>query len=123
MAREISNSDDVIDSRDVIERIEELSDEDYGPLEDEEFHELEHLKALREEGEGFPDWEYGATLVNDSYWEDYAKEWFDEVYGHELNVAGHLAPYVTIDYDQFATDLQADYTDVDFDGVTFWVRA
>ena len=75
---EITNSTDVIDSRDVIERIEYLEGEGViardeidgdDEVEDEETAlELQHLKALAEQAEGYsPDWQYGSQLIRDSY--------------------------------------------------------
>jgi hypothetical protein len=142
MARQISDLDSVIDSRDVIERISELLDRITIPDHDctpvgacaqcDEFNrgvdpedelELESLRNLERVAQYADDWIYGATLVRDSYWEDYAREYFDDVYGHEIDKTSSVAAsYLTIDYDQFASDLQVDYTDVDFDGVTYWVR-
>src|SRR5678810_1054818 len=97
---EVSNSDDVIDSRSIIERIEELEGDrdsytddtvpDYDDLEDgqtlravawakenpDDAAELKALLALQSEAEGYcEDWEHGATLIRDSYFETYAQEY------------------------------------------------
>lgn len=88
--REINNSDDVIDSRDVIARIEELEGMD--SRDDDEAAELATLQSLASDGEGYSDWKYGAQLVRDSYFEDHARE------------------------------LRMDYSSIEFDGVTYWVR-
>lgn len=124
-----SNRDDVIDSRDVIERIEELEGELEGleSLEDaatasleDEWAELKALKALADEASGYADdWEYGAALVRDSHFKDYAMELADEI---GAIPAGLNWPMTCIDWDQAARELQMDYTQVDFDGVAYWVR-
>ena len=71
----ISNTDDVIDSRDVIERIEhlrqlrqpgpvDLGDEDDAQAQDDLFAELAALEKLAEEASDYaPDWEYGEALI------------------------------------------------------------
>ena len=156
MARSIDNSEDIIDSRDVIERIEELEGEreslqqdvedateqaneaetddestDAGEamrvaqnaLDDwdnsEEAGELAALKALAEEGEGYSDWEHGAQLIRDSYFQTYAMELADEIGATSDNDAW---PLNCIDWERAARELRMDYSGIDFDGVTYWVR-
>jgi hypothetical protein len=174
MSKTISNRDDLIDSRDVIARIEELQEEINGaeisedngataqrddngtvvvetatcgncdkewndalisgstptpsgrcPYEaiHKEIAELKALEALQEEAEGYcPDWKYGATLIADSYFEDYAQELAEDL-GY---TGGHNKPltwpFTCIDWEKAADELQQDYTAVEFDGVTYWVR-
>lgn len=142
-----SNSDDIIDSRDVIARIEELRDErdslkedranvtesdldgynaavdtlrewiqDYGP-------ELEALEALQEEAEGYSngDWPHGATLIRDSYFTEYAEQLAEDL-GRTNGNQSSRWPFNCIDWERAASELQSDYTAVEFDGVTYWVR-
>jgi antirestriction protein len=118
MTREISNSEDIIDSRDVIERIAELT-EDEDRTEDETA-ELEALKALAEEGADYaPDWSYGEALIRDSYFVTYAQELADDIGAIDSKASW---PLTCIDWEQAARDLRMDYTAVDFGGVTYWVR-
>lgn len=117
--KEISNSDDVIDSRDVIERINFLeSDEE--SLDEEGKTELKVLKELEEEASGSPDWKYGETLIRDSYFEDYARELADDI-GAVDSKAGW--PNNCIDWEKAAEELQQDYMSVNFDGIDYWIRA
>lgn len=115
MSKEISNADDIIDSRDVIERIAEL-EADEERTEDES-EELAALQALAEEASQYaPDWEYG---VRDSYFEEYARELADDIGAMDRNANW---PLCHIDWEAAADSLKMDYTSVDFDGVTYWVR-
>ena len=164
----ISNSDDIIDSREVIARLDELqSDRDDLELECDDAEEAfltiagvsydnatqddiesddaeaaegvvlarraaiaewdndngAELKALREladEAEGYcPDWKYGAPLIRDSYFKSYAREYAEDTGELDKNLSW---PHSCIDWDDAARELQMDYTAVDFDGVTYWVR-
>lgn len=133
----ISNNDDMIDSRQVIERIEELQaawdeatgDEcgDYALSEDDwsvglgedDARELVALLELAEEAASADDWEYGVTLIRDSYFQDFARELAEEL---GVIPPAYTWPTSCIDWEQAARELRMDYWSVDFDGVTYWVR-
>jgi len=155
MANTIDNTDDIIDSRDVIARIEELEaerealdetldemDADYNRAsygedgaehdaliqarkaleewDDDNAAELAALKALADEASGYAaDWTHGETLIRDSYFKDYAMELAEDIGAIDLNARW---PMTCIDWDQAARELQYDYSAVDFDGVTYWIR-
>lgn len=149
--------DDIIDSRDVIARIEELEaerdalqetvyewenaigdtdeeDEKQAAAEElgraeidlEEWDasdaadELRILKALADEASGYAaDWRHGEALIRDSYFKDYAMELAEDIGAIDRNAQW---PNTCIDWDQAARELQMDYSAVDFDGVTYWIR-
>lgn len=114
----VTNYEDIIDSRDIIERIEELSG--FDTRDADEQRELDALEALQNEAEGYaPDWKYGAALVRDSYFETYARE-----LAEELTTGGVVLnwPYTCIDWAEAARELKMDYTELEFDGVSYWVR-
>lgn len=158
-----TNSDDVIDSRDVIARIEELQEErsalETAIVEAQEAYdeadgqrdteakreaaaqaaqealdakvalvswdeeneaELAALTALAKEAADYAaDWEYGETLIRDSYFKTYAQEFADDIGAVPADTAW---PLTCIDWERAARELQQDYTQVDFDGVAYWVR-
>jgi DNA repair exonuclease SbcCD ATPase subunit len=170
MASSISNSDDTIDSRDVIERIEELEAErealaetleetrsaheeaeaaqaavnegdeeadhdlasklddlttkleqaqhELTEWDDENGDELKSLKALQEEAEGYCDWTNGAQLIRDSHFTEAMQELCEDIGDLPKDIPG----YLVIDWDATASNLRADYTSVEFGGVTYWVR-
>jgi hypothetical protein len=114
---EITNAEDIIDSRDVIARIEYLESED--ELDGWDQDELNALKELQLEAEQYsPDWVYGSTLIRDSYFKDYAQELAEDI--GSIDREGW--PYTCIDWEQAADELKQDYTQVDFDGVSYWIR-
>lgn len=171
MAAEVCNTDDVIDSRDVIARIEELegerqdcadrideAQEEYDNAETtadrdgvdfvdrerlrseidsaramlaewdrDNTEELKGLEDLAEEAEGCAeDWFYGAQLIRDSHFKDYAQELAEDTcpFSRGSDEAKLLEswPYRCIDWRQAAEELKQDYSSVEFDGVTYWVR-
>ena len=122
-----SEHDDVIDSREIIERIEELREELNGEptsgSRDELYAELRALEKLDSEGrDASEDWEYGVTLVNDSYFVEYAQELAEDI--GAIGRGGEASwPMYCIDWDKAAEELQLDYWPIEFDGQTFWVQS
>jgi len=148
----------VIDSRDVIARIEELESEretladavteresEYQEakedeaiddaalaLEDakdaltawdeDEGQELKTLQALADEASGCADWQYGETLIRDSYFQQYAEELADDCGMVDAKVSSRW-PYTCIDWERAAEELQQDYTSVEYGDVTYWIRS
>jgi hypothetical protein len=185
MARDISNSADILDSRDIIARIRDLEgtledqfnedntssldcedcngtgtvscavdpNEDGSPMQDEDCdtcdgtgeteviggqtfedwltnqaenggdedaQELIALRALAEEADGASDWAHGEALIRDSYFEDYARDLHEDINGRD---AGKGWPFDCIDWEEAADALKQDYSSVDYDGVTYWIRS
>jgi len=122
----VSNLDDVIDSRDVIERIEELESalknflDENDVLLEENFPEWEELRALRalasEASQYSADWEYGETLIHRNYFEEYMDELVEECY----DLPKDLPYWCSIKLDYVA--LEQDYISVDFDGQEYLIR-
>lgn len=115
--------DDVIDSRDVIEAIEELEaqlDDEGANMDEDDKELLSALRALAEEAEGYaPDWHYGATLISDDYFEQYAEELADDIGAINRN---DRWPLNHIDWTAAAAELKQDYTSVAFGDVKYWTR-
>jgi len=134
----ISNDQDVIDSRDIIARIEELEadienidDMPEGDMlkntveGDEMRAELKVLKSVADECEGCGDWKYGETLIRDSYFTDYTEQLIDDCYELPKEFKSGKWPFshMKIDFEAAAEELKSDYMSVEFDGVTYWMRA
>ena len=173
MARTISSSDDVIDSRDIIARKDELESEredlvsavesasealsdhqaeeppnsveesgddgeeyaewsaklselktalvdatsELDEWDEDNGDELKGLVALCDEAPG-DDWEHGATLINESYFTDYCQELVSDIGDLPKDIPG----YLVIDWEATANNLRADYTSVEWEGTTFYVR-
>lgn len=137
-----TNTDDIIDSRDVIERIEELEAErsELGDaLHDattvrakraakkaldawnasDEARELKALVALASEAEGYAaDWKHGECLIRESYFTEYCEQLLEDI----GDLPKDIPNYIVIDWEATARNLKVDYTEVDFDGVTYLIR-
>ena len=124
-------TEDTLDSREIIERIEELEAE----LEDSDNHseddfadmarELAALKALASEAEDSPDWQYGETLIHDSYFTEYTEQLIDDCYpevSKALASSDWPMTCLKMDYEKAARDLKVDYMPVEFNGSTYWIR-
>jgi hypothetical protein len=133
--------DAYIDSRDVIARIEELESELADAIDDasncvedgEEFDpdkwaekgfadydELEALRALAAEASGSPDWAHGETLIREDRLEEYARQLAEDC---DMLPREHRWPFNCIDWEEAANELRLDYFDVDFDGITYFIRS
>ena len=140
----ICNTDDVIDSRDIIERIAELEAEQadlmdgHTVLEDlsaeqrkalldweaENAEELDTLRKVAAEGESSPDWSYGEQLIRDDYFVEHTEQFIDDCYEMPKALNSGEWPYrhMKIDYEAAADGLKQDYFDINFGGVTYWIR-
>ena len=85
----------------------------------DEATEYKALKELEEQAEGYSDWKYGAQLIRESYFKDYAQQLAEDICAVHADATW---PNNCIDWDQAARELEQDYTRVDFDGVDFLVR-
>ena len=104
----ITNLDDIIDSREVIARMDQTDD----PLE------YDRLNALAKQCEAIAkDWEHGEVLIRDDHFKTYAID-----LAESCEVLPTTWPLNCIDWDCAADLLQEDYMSVDFDGVRYWIR-
>ncbi len=138
----IDNTESVLDSRDIIERIEELEAErenyttqnaEHGVTPEmidalhaawavanpEDAAELATLHKVARQAEGYcEDWRHGATLIRDDYFVEYARELVTDC-GY---ISAEMPWWIKIDWAATAENISIDYTSVDFDGVTYWIR-
>lgn len=137
-AEETDDEDEATALRETAERIDALADgEEFGEttgayhwwltnlgadagLDRDESEELAALEKLAEDASNYAaDWGYGETLIRDSYFEEYAQQLAEDI--GAIN-ADATWPNNCIDWECAARELQSDYTAVDFDGVTYWIR-
>lgn len=104
----------VIDSRDIIERIEELEGQD--ELEESEKEELALLKEF--EDENIPEWNDGAILIDSDYWVEYVKELLEDV----GDIPRDLPHYIAINWDKTADNISQDYSIITVNGNDWYYR-
>jgi len=137
----IDNSESVLDSRDIIERIEEIEQAREAYIEENagedasadvrtsqgdawalffpgDAAELAALSKLAKDGEGAADWHHGETLIRDDYFTEYVCELLEDC----GEIPRDLPHYVAVDWHKTAENVRVDYFPVDFDGVTYWLR-
>lgn len=115
--RSIDSTETVIDSRDIIARLEWLGDE---PEDEYDAEEHRKLAELARECESLSsDWRYGEILIRQDYFEEYAREMLEDC----GTIPADLPRWVIIDMERTAENMLADYTDVEFDGETYYIRS
>lgn len=114
--RDISLDDDILDSRDIDKRIEEL--EGIDERGEEEDDELRVWLEFREQASG-SEWKYGQTFIADSYMEDYARELAEDIGSVSRDQAW---PYCHIDWEAATDALKMDYSEIEVEGRSFWTR-
>lgn len=128
--RTITNSDDIIDSRDIIARIEELQGErdsweesgegtEWEAENPDDAEKLKTLESLAEEGKTYSgDWEYGAILIHEDHFTDYCQELVSDT----GDLSSDILNYLVIDWEATAENIRQYYSKIDFDGQTYLVR-
>lgn len=109
-------------AQETLDALEEKLDEANETLEEYEFDdqsELDALEVINEEGEGYTsDWRHGETLINESYWKEYVQDLLADL----GELPKDLPSYIEIDWEKTADNLAADYTTIEWDGVSFYIR-
>ena len=165
---DFSWGDDLIDSRDIITRYEELQDEYQSLLEDleaakedldtfsnehenddPEDHIVESFQNLQEvledaqsaldgydkseldiltevvsQGEQSPDWHYGEALIHEDYFTQYIEDLINDCYEmpKEINTGNWPWNHMHMDWESAAEDAKQDYTTIEVEGKTYYIR-
>lgn len=126
-----SNSEGILDSRTIQERIDELELDGVVPLdqvseedEPEDFdrddaEELQQLLAFKDEVGNDDEWDCGISFIRESYFEDYARDLAEDIGAISSDAQW---PATCIDWERAASELQMDYSAVEYDGITYYYR-
>lgn len=146
MSKPIEASE-ILDSRDIIERLEELTEhfealheqeteegkttmafDDWREALPDDFDNLEEYKELcnlQSECEGYSDWHHGEQLIHEDYFTDYIEELIKDCYPipKDMDSGGWPYRHMTIDYEAAADEAKCDYAEAEFMGHTYFIRA
>lgn len=115
-------AEDILDSRDIIARIDWL-----GPKEDcdpDDLEELEALLDLQDQAQYVDDWIHGEALIADDYFTEYSKDIIEGCYDDITSErTGWPYCHVTVDWKAAAEHLKVDYMDLTFMGKDYWIRS
>lgn len=132
-----TGTEDTFDSREAIERIDELTAEfvdstDSDPadimsvddwrhgLTEGDAAELVALIALRDECDTYvSDWTYGETFIHEGYFTAYCMEMLSEL----EYLPTDMPSWIIIDGDATADNMKEDYTAFEFMGSTYYARS
>jgi len=116
-----------VDTRDLYARLRYLEgeveydedDNEVSLLEEDEQEEMRQLQEIEKEVDGYSgsDFNDGVTLIAEEDFEDYAREFADDVGAYASG--SHWPP---VDWKQAAEELQMDYTSVEICNRTYWFR-
>lgn len=145
----VDNSQDTLNSKDIVARFDELqyakdeidelkekskdellTEQEQLDLESwlEEFDEDEYeiLQEVVAEGENTSNWVHGAILIHEDYFVEWTKQIIRDTCELQLpeqfNSGEWPWRHITIDYEEAAEELLLDYFDIDFDGVTYYIQ-
>ena len=122
---------DYFDSRDMVERIEELealedlfldpesSEEDKAEWTRELDNELGQLREFAD-SVGNPEWIHGMTFIAEHHFEDYAQELCTDLGYLTGDIPGFIAS--NINWEGIADDLRVDYSEYELYGNTYYAR-
>lgn len=99
----------IIDKESDIESLESDFDKD----EQEELAELENLESEISE------WRHGETLIHEDNWINYVKEILEDYGDTPMN----LPWYVVINWEETAETLKSDYSEIEYQGSTYYYRS
>lgn len=129
--QELDLTADIIDTRDIIARVEDLkslkddheTDPEGGHWSDEDAQDLDTLTAILDDLKGYGgdeqwrgDW-YPLTLINESHFVDYCQDLVCDCY----DLKG-IPTFVHIDWEATSREMRVDYSEVTIDGVTYFYR-
>lgn len=114
----IDGTEDLLDSRDILARIEYLAG-DESELDEDERAELAELRRFVDAFEGSEDLSDGVTLVRDYYFTEYVQDMLEDC----GDIPADFPSFIHIDWEWTAQEVRYDYSSAEIFGETFWHRA
>lgn len=87
--------------------------------------ELDPIQSFSREGEAYPDWECGTTLIHEDYFTEYTKQLIKDCWEmpEEMESGNWPWNHLAIDYDAAAAEAKQDYGTIEFEDETYYLRA
>lgn len=82
---------------------------------EDELKEIEEIDTIEDNCSEFT---YGETLIADFYFEDYCRDFCEEV-GY---ISKDFPSFIEIDWDATANNMRQDYTEAEYQGTTYFFR-
>lgn len=115
-------TDDVIDSRTIQVRIEELEEIEYYTHTSSD--ELSFLFSFKDEIDECDKWDDGITFIHENHFTEYIGELLADCHPELLtqinNLPEWLCRHITIDWKGIADDMKPDYTVIEYKGHTYY---
>lgn len=83
--------------------------------------EIDNLKSIIVQGEGYGNWSCGECLIHERAFQDYVEEFYRDNYGNEVNV--DKWPFSHIDWASATEEFANDYTIIEHDGHQYYMLA
>jgi len=113
------HEDDTPEREKLAEYASELEEAQKALAEWDDADELKSLQAFAKQVEDYcTDYLHGETLIRESYFTDYVEELVKDCYG----LPSDLPSFIVIDWEATAENVKQDYSEADFDGVTYYFR-
>ncbi len=121
-------SEDILDSREIEEKIEELREQiEQADLDEidssEDTEELEMLLAFKADAVseiGEDEWEWGICFISDNYFVEYTEDYAKDL--GLINGETEGWPFRHINWDEAADELKNDYSEVKMGSEIYWGR-
>lgn len=107
---------DLLDSRDLQDRINEL--ETSADLDSYDKEELKNLKELKDDVASDDEWGYGIIFVNEDDFEEYTQELLDDIGLIQRDLPG----FIVIDWEATSNNVKIDYESIEYNDSTYLYR-
>lgn len=111
---------EIEDFDELIEIVDNSEDEDVQEWREENDNDFDHIEEIDYIEDNVSEFSFGATLIEEDEFEDYCKDLVEDCYDLD-NVPGFIK--YNINWSGIASDLSVDYSEVNYQGESYLVRA
>ena len=111
---------EIEDFDELIEIVDNSEDEDVQEWKEDNSDDFDHIEEIDYIEDNVSEFSFGATLIEDDEFEDYCRDLVNDCYDLG-NVPGFIKD--NINWSGIASDLSVDYSEVNYQGESYLVRA